>query len=879
MKRFVHRLINVFRRDTAARELDREVASHLALLEEEHLRRGMSPEHARLAARRAMGSTALVKDLHRDARSFVRLEDLGRDFRHAVRTLRRAPGFTFIAVFALGLGIGVNTAFFTIVDAICLRGLPIESPERVMYVSGRDAQDRPANLSYLEFDELRSRTAAFEQVAAYTITVAVVADPRQPPARVSAAYLSAGAFELLGDRPVLGRGFRADEDRPGSLPVVVLGGDLWSSRYASDPSIVGQSITVNGVPSTVIGVMPRGFMFPANADLWRPMANLPANVRESRAERRLAVFARLAPDATEDQARADTSAMGETWAREFPATNRGLRMRVVPINEQLNPSVAQRAWIAFITAGALVLLVACANVANLMLMRAATRGREMAIRTSMGATRARVVGQLLVESATLAAPAGVFGVFVAWAGLQAMSAIIPPETMPYWMAFTIDSRVLAVLIAVCVASIFVCGLPSALHVTKVDLRDTLTETGTTTTVARPTRRWIAALLAAEFAVTFVLVAMAVMSARSTANTRRSEFQIDPTSLLTLWVTLPVESYKGTEARTAFFDRLTERIDSSPAIESSALTSVLPYSGGLQQPLEIAGREPVDNLPTAHVVAASEGYFRVLGIPLLSGRPFTAVDGLPGREAAIVNQRFVKMFLADQEPIGARIRLGKGDTPWIAIVGVATTVRQQQIMALEPDPVVFLPFRTASSATSVIVVRTKQDAATAIPLLRSEVERLDANLPLYRVMSFEQAERNALWNSRLSDTLVRSVAVVALLLAVIGLYAVTGHTVERWTRELGLRIALGAKSSQIGWLVLRRVLTQLSLGLVAGVAGAIAFDRTFNQPVAQSERPITMIDPSALALIIVSIVIVAVVACLVPIRRATTLDPVETLRST
>jgi putative ABC transport system permease protein len=512
MKRFIHRLLNVFGR-AASDDLDREVAAHFALLEDEHRRRGLTPDEARLAARKKMGSVALVKDLHRDARSFVRVEDLARDFRHAVRTLRRAPGFTLIAVFALGLGIGVNTTFFTIVNAICLRGLPIDSPERVMYVSGRDAQDRPANLSYLEFDELRSRTTAFEQVAAYTISVAVVADSRQPPARVSAAYLSAGSFELLGDRPVIGRGFRADEDRPGSLPVVILGGDLWSSRYVSDPGIVGQSITVNGVLSTVIGVMPRGFMFPGNADLWRPMANLPANVRESRAERRLAVFARLAPNATEEQARADTAARGETWAREFPTTNRGVRMRVVPINEQLNPTVAQRGWISFITAGVLVLLVACANVANLMLMRAATRGREMAIRTSIGATRARVVRQLLVESGTLAALAGVFGVFVAWVGLRTLSTIIPPEGLPYWMAFTIDGRVLTVLIAVCVLSVFICGLPSALHVTKMDLRDTLTESGTTTTVARPTRRWIAALLAAEFAVTFVLVALAVESAR------------------------------------------------------------------------------------------------------------------------------------------------------------------------------------------------------------------------------------------------------------------------------------------------------------------------------------------------------------------------------
>jgi putative ABC transport system permease protein len=876
MRRVIFRFLNVLRREPADRELDRELAAHLALLEEEHRRRGLTPHEARLAARRAMGSVALAKDRHRDARSFVRLEDVGRDLRHAVRALRRAPGFTLVAVFALGLGMGVNTTFFTIVNAICLRGLPIESPGRVMSLSTRDAQNRSGNLSYAEFDELRARTAAFGQVAAYTITVAVVADTRQPPARVSAAYMSAGAFELLGDRPALGRVFRAEDDRPGSPAVVILGGELWSSRYASDPAVVGQSITVNGVPSTIVGVMPGGFMFPANADLWRPMANLPPAVRQSRSERRLAVFARLAANATEDQAQAEVSAIGTTWAHEFPDTNRDLRVHAVPINEQLNPSVAHRAWLAFITAGVLVLLVACANVANLLLMRAATRGREMAIRTSMGATRGRVVRQLLVESGTLAALAGVFAVFVAWAGLRALSAIVPPETLPYWMAFTIDGRVLAVMTAVCVVSVFACGLPSAFHVTKADLRGALTESGSTT-VARPTRRWIAALLAAEFAVTFVLVAMAVMSVRSNVNIRRTEFQIDPTSLLTLWVTLPVESYTSAEARTAFFDRLDEAVASSSAIASSALASVLPYGGGPQQPLALSGRSLGDAPPTVSVVAASERYFGVLGVPLVRGRAFTSRDGLPGREAAIVNQRFVRMFLADQEPIGARIRLGKAETPWLEIVGVATTVRQQ-IVGPEPDPVVFLPFRSSSPATSVILVRTAQDPAAAVSLLRGEVERIDSNLPLYRVMSFEQAVRNALWNGRMSNLIVRSIAVVTLVLALIGLYAVTGHTVERWTRELGLRIALGAKSRQIGWLVFQRVLKQLSVGLAVGVVGAVGFDRAFNEPAGPGASSIAMTEPGALALIVLAIVIVAVVACVLPIRRAATLDPVETLRS-
>jgi len=875
MKRFLRRWFSFFRSTPIEDELSREMTSHLALLEDEHRRRGRSPDEARLAARRAMGSVALAKDMHRDARSFVWLDDLRHDLRHAARALRRRPGFTLIAVTALGLGIGTNTAFFTIVDAICLRGLPIDSPERVMFVSGRDPQDRSLNLSYAEFDDIRSRATAFGRVAAYTNTIATVADTRQPPARVLGAYVSAGAFELLGDRPILGRTFRQEEDTPGGPAVVMLGGELWSSRYASDPGIVGQPITVNGVPSTVIGVMPRGFMFPANADLWRPMANLPPAVRQSRAERRLAVFARLADGATEEQARVDISTLGEGWAREFSATNRDVRMRVVPINEQLNPSVAQRAWIAFITAGVLVLLVACANVANLLLMRAATRGREMAIRASIGASRGRVVRQLLAESATLSALAGAFGVFVAWAGLRMLSGILPPEALPYWMTFTIDGRVLGALVAVCVVSIFVCGLPSALHVSKVDLRDTLNDSGTTS-VTRPARRWIAALLAAEFAVTFVLVAVAVTSARNNLEARRTEFQIDPASLLTMWLTLPNDQYSQPGAKSAFFERLDETIGTS--LGPIAFANVLPYGGGDQRPLTMAGRSLGENPPTVSVVSASERYFEVLGVPLVRGRAFSSTDGRPGAEAAIVNQRFVQMFLSGQEPIGARIRVGgAADAPWAEIVGVATTVRQQ-IVGPEPDPVVFLPFRPDPRPTTVILVRTSADRAGVVGRLREEVARLDANLPLYRVMPFEQAVRNALWNGRLSDVLIRSIATIAFVLALIGLYAVTGHTVERWTRELGLRIALGAKSGQIVWLVLRRMLSQLSVGLALGLVGALAFDRAFNASENEAATGVQMMDAGALALIVLSITAVAIVACLVPIRRATRIDPFDALRA-
>ncbi|HEY7188356.1 MAG TPA: ABC transporter permease [Vicinamibacterales bacterium] len=877
MKRFVRRWLSLFRSRRHDDELAREMDAHLALAEDEYRRRGMSAGDARQAARRAMGSMALARDRQRDARSFVWIDDLARDLRYALRNLRRSPGFTIVAVVALALGIGVNTTFFTIVNAICLRGLPIDEPDRVMYVSTRDAANRSGSLAYAEFDELRSRTKTLARVGAYTITVAALADNDQPPARVPGAYMSAGGFELLGDRPILGRTFRADEDRPGTPPVVILGEELWSNRYARDPNIIGRSVIVNGTPTTVIGVMPRGFQFPANADIWRPMANFPSIVRQSRSDRRLGVFARMAAGATATQARADIDAIGAEWRREWPVINRDIRLNVIPINEQVNPTVYQRGWIAFITAGVLVLLVACANVANLLLVRAASRGREMAIRSSIGASRSRVVRQWLVESATLSALAGAAGMFVAWGGLRALESIIPPETLPYWMTFTIDARVLMVTIAVCLGSVFVCGLPSALQVSKVDLRDVLAEAGVTAS-ARPARRWITALLAAEFAITMVLVALAVFSMRNNRETRRSEFQIDPSSLMTMWVSLPVDPYGLPATRASFFERLDQRIGASPGIGAVAFSSELPYGGARQQPLSISGRALTDKAPDVSVVAASEQYFSVLRVPIVRGRAFTAQDGQPGSEAAIVNERFVRLFMPNENPIGARIRVGSSDGSWLQIVGVATTVRQQ-LIGPEPDPVVFLPFRASPSQIAAIVVRTTQDPLASVSVLRHEVEQLDRNLPLYRVMTFEQSVRYAVWNGRLSDTIVKSIAVVALLLALVGIYAVTGHAVQRWTRELGLRVALGAEARQIGWLVLKRVLTQLALGLGFGIAATLAFDRLFSDPATAAVSRVHMTDPVVMTLIILAIAAIAIVACFAPLRRAVNLDPVEALRTT
>jgi predicted permease len=874
MRRVFLRLRNAFGRDGGRADLSRELQAHLVLLEEEYRRRGMNAEEARLAARRSLGSTALVADHHRDARSFVWIEDLRHDLAHTVRGVRRTPGFAALAVLALALGIGVNTVFFTLVDAACLRGLPIDEPDRVLYISLRNGQNQQAPLSWAEFDELRARTTTLGQVGAYVPTVAALADDRQPPARVLGAYVPAGTFELLGDRPVVGRTFRRDEDRPGGPQVVVLGNEIWRSRFAGEESIVGQSIRINGIPTTVIGVMPRGFMFPANADLWRPMANLPAAVRESPTDRRLAVFGRMTSAATLEGTRAELAALDIDATQGTRGAGPRARLEAVPINEQLNPSVWQRTWLAFITAGVLVLLVACANVANLLLMRAATRGREIAIRTSIGATRWRVVRQLLAESATLAALAGVAGVFIAWAGLRALSGLLPPEAMPYWMAFTINGRVLAVTTAVCLGCVFACGLPSALHLSRVDVLGAITA-DSPASMARPARRWIGLLLTAEFAVTLVLVSLAVTAVRVDAEIRKREFQIDTAGLLTMWVNLPADWYPTPESRRVFVDRLQTPV-SGGNVGPIALATALPFGGGPQVPMAIEGRREEASPPLVSTVSVNVNYFDVMRVPLTRGRAFGVADGSPGSETAIVNERFVRMFLPQQDPLDARIRVGGPEAPWLRIVGVATTVRQQPA-GTEPGPVVFLPFRAALAQSIAIVVRTPGAIDVPVSLLRQHVARINPNLPVFRVMSFDEAIGLSAWNVRMSNIVVRSIAVVALLLAVVGLYAVTGHTVERWRRELGLRVALGAGSGEIRWLVVRRVLAQLGTGLGVGIVAAQLFNRLFTDP-ADTVTKAGMSDPGALAFMVLTIGAVAMLACLPPIRRATRVDPIVALRS-
>jgi putative ABC transport system permease protein len=874
MRRIVelgYRLLALVRRHRLERDLDDELAFHLAMKEAEYARSGVSdPRHAAL---RGFGNVARLREEVRDMWTFPSAESVWADVRFAGRRLVKDRAFTLIAVTALAFGIATNSTFFALVNAICLRGLPIDSPERVLFIGSRDGAGRPGGLSPGEFADLRAASTSFDRLAAMTLASMTLGDAERAPDRVQGAYVSASVFALLRETPVVGRDFVAGDDAPGAAAVGLLGHGPWQARYGGNSAILGRTVTVNGRPVIIVGIMREGFRFPGTADVWLPLSNMPDLAALPRDARRLSVFGRLKDGLTPALAEAELTTMRATWTTHFPETGARLHTTVRPINEQFNPSATDPTWLAFITAGALVLLIACANVANLLLMRGVSRAKEIAVRASIGGTRWRIVRQLLVEGALLAVVAAALGLALSHMGLRTLSALLPSDALPYWMTFSLDHRVVGVLAVVTMGSVLVFGLAPAVHLSRTDPGRVLHESGRGHTGGVATRRWMASFLAAECALTLVLLAGVAMSARQDLAAARGEFRVDGGRLLTMWIALPEQTYGTVEARTAFYARLAERLAGLPGGVRAALTSALPGGGGAVQDVAIRGRSAPAGEPaaTALTVAVDHRYFAVTAVPV-RGAGFGATEGDGSDDTAIVNERFVRLFLPDRNPIGERVRVGSpADGRWLQIVGVVPTVRQRG--GLEPDPVVYRPLRAVQPSTIAIVARADGDPTALSGPLRDTLREIDPTLAAYRLMTLERAMQEARWNGRMSNVLLRSIALIGSVLSLVGLYAVTGHAVRQRRRELGVLAALGARPGQLQWLVLRPAMKPLAIGLVLGVGFVHAFDRLLGQ----ASLPIAMSDAATLVPLLAIVFVVAAAACLVPARRAAHVDPVDALR--
>ena len=875
----------LFNRDRLEHQLDAELRDHVERQVADHVRTGMPEREARRRARLDFGGLDQVKELCRDARPARRLEEAWQDIRFAARLLARNRSFTIVTVLVLALGIGVTTQFFVMFYAITLRSLPIDDPERVVHISTRDARARRGGVSYADFEDIRDTATSFSALGAYRAGPVAIGDDDLAPARFERAFISASGLSLLGETPILGRDFRDADDRPGAQRVVILAEHAWRDRYGGEPGVVGRVIRIDGEPAAVIGVMPDGFRFPRLADLWQPVSQIAGLEDRPRNARGFEVIGRLTDDATVAQAAAEIDAITAVLAHDHPETHDDVRHVTVTVPERfVGSDASDPTWFAFLSAGTLVLLIACANAANLLLMEGTRRGHEIAVRMSLGAGRWRVIRQLLIESTLLASLGVLVGSGLAMLGLQAIDNAIPDGMLGYWITFDFDIPVFAAMSGIGGATVFLFGLIPALAVSRAgggSLRH-----GARTGASRRTSRLTSVFLTAEFGLTLVLLAGVSGSVLSFLDARRTFTAVDTSGVLTAQVNLTTSRYETPEARAAFFEDVRDRL-ASRAATTAAIVNALPGGGrgGTTERQVIVDQRPVapaDVLPTVLTLATGPGYFDTLGVPLLRGRSFSERDGAPESGAAIVNARFVEIHFADEEPLGRRIRFATetqgADDPqaaWLTVVGVAPTLRQR-LGRGSPDPLVYLPYRADPPRTATLVVRSPGDPTAAASQVRETVRQIDPDLPLFRVATMEQALHRSSWNGRTAQATLWTIALIALILSTAGLYAVTSHAVQQRLREIAIRMTLGAQPAQVCRLVLWRAIRHLALGTIAGVAGIAAWSTWIAgwDTGGRSEWvfQFLLLAPGALV-----VALVGLATTLASVRRAAQLDPMTVLR--
>ena len=783
------------------------------------------------------------------------------DARYAFRLLYRERAFSLLVVSTMALAIGANVTMFTIVNG--MGGRPrIPDEERAIVLASADRSGHPFGVSYADFQDWRSQTRTVTQMVAYRGVGINLTDRGLTPERATSAYISAETFQLIGERPILGRDFSQFDDQPGAAPVVILGGGLWKVRYGGDPAIVGKTIRANGIDMTVIGVMRPGFRFPLVHDLWMPLATAPDLLTESRDTRTLQVVGHLKDVVSVEQARADLAGIGDALSRAYPLTNRDTRPAVRGYAEEF--SIANP-WDAMLLAVSFVLIIGCANVANLLLARGARRANEIAIRRSIGATRWQLTRQLLVEHSILAVAAGALGLVVGVTGVHVWVVSLPLANWPYWYNFAIHREVFGYLFAVIVTCALLFGVGPAIVTSRQ-----------TPTSDQP-RFWTSGLLIVEFTLTLALLAGAGLLAKTLAAVYRADSIVDTSDVVLASVDLPPQRYRTPEQQLVVYRALEDRLATSPDVEAASLASAYPFYDAPLWLVELEGAATRMVAPvTASYVMIGPRYFDTLRLKLQQGRPFTRDDGSPGHETVIANERFVSMYMRGVNPLGHRIKLTNPRSPsdkqtWLTIVGVSPMVRQHY--ARDFDPVVYVPYRSSPTPAMIVMARSARTGVQVASTLRNTLSSIAAELPLASVTTLDQFVAGTRFANEAFATMFSTFALIALLLAAIGLHAITAYAVTQRTREIGIRMALGARTSSVTWMFVRRTLPALIVGVTFGIAAAVGVGRFVRSMLAGTGPH----DPATLASITVILVIVALISTLIPAQRAAKLDPAVALR--
>ncbi|HEX9733015.1 MAG TPA: ABC transporter permease [Thermoanaerobaculia bacterium] len=798
------------------------------------------------------------------------MSNLIQDLQYGLRALARKPRFTIVMVLTLALGIGANAGVFTLVNSVLLRPLPLAEPDRVAIVYERNlprGQDRNV-VSALNFDAWRTRSESFASLAAVAYDNFIVTGEDAPPEKISGSLVNAELFAVMGVDPLLGSVFAATDDRPGAGDVAVLRHRFWIRRFGGDPDVIGQPLRLDGKTYTVVGVMPPGYLFPESADVWLPIAFSTEDLEDT--GRYLHVLGRLRPGVAVAQAQTEMDLIATQLEETRPESNAGWRTSVIPLAEDL-VGEARPALLVLMAAVGFVLLIACANVAHLLFVQSADRFKEMAIRSAMGASRRRIVRQLLTENGLLVLAGGILGVVLAYFAVDFLigvgSELVPPER-----GVVVDARVLLFTLAVLVATALLCGAAPALRLSRTREVSTLKEGGRGTSRDRGTQRIYKSLVVTEMALALVVLIGAGLMLRSFQELRRVDFGFDAENLLVVPFSLPSFDYPDVERKEAFFHEVRGRLESLPGVRSVSAVNYLPPTWPAPaSSFSIEGRPqpPSGEEPVADFRVVMPGYFETMGIAMLQGRDVTA-DDIPDKPfVAVVNKTMADSFWPGGNAIGQRFEILD---EVVEVVGVSADVIHRGIR-LEARPLVYFAYAQNRSGYARLLVRCDGEAAQQIPAIRSQVWAVDKNVPLDGIELMTQRLAGLAKESRARSVLLGAFAVVAVLLASMGIFSVMASAVAGRVQELGIRLALGAPRTSVLKMIMSEGLRLALTGVALGVAGSLALTRFMSSLL----YGITAHDPATFALVALLALAVAISASYLPARRATRVEPIQVLR--
>ena len=881
------RIASLFRSRKLDVDLDDELRAHIDLATEANVAFGMTPQQARTAALRNFGGVAQTREAYRQQRGIPLLESLGDDLRFALRQLRNAPGFTFVAVLTLALGIGATTAIFSVVDAVVLKPLPFPSADRLMHVRSVVLSTGNGGVaSYLDFVDWRSRNHVFDGMAAIRTGDFTLIGPREP-LHVQGAVASAQLFSVLGVSPFLGRNFTPDEDTPaaaGGIDPVILSYGLWQREFGADASILGRVIQLGDQRYTVAGVMPRGFQYPIQAEpieLWTTVAEDARGGADAMTNQRgahyLDVVGLLKPGIAVPRAQAEMAAIAASLNKEHPE-NKPRTVQLMPELQHLSGPLRAPLLVLLGTVGC-ILLIVCANMANLQLARGTRRHKEIAVRAALGASRFRVVRQLLMESVVLGLAGGVMGLALALVSLRFLVRLLPPQ-VPRANDIGLDSRLLIFTILISLLTGILFGLAPALRAARISLTASLNDTGRESRGdGRSSGRLRNALVVSEIALSVIPLLGAAQLTQSFLHLTQVDPGFDPHHVLTFQLDAPPETPEA--APTAFYREAVARIGALPGVTSASAAASLPLTGdNIGLSVEIEGQPtPMSARPSADFNAVEPKYFSTLGTTLLEGRDISWRDDKSSTPVVVVNSTFARRFFPNQNPLGKHVRPGisngfaSAEPPMREIVGVIADLKQSDLGS-DSSPEIYAPLAQCPFNSMFIAVRTVNDPRSVVAAARSQIASLDKHLPLYHVKTLDQYFADSVATPRLVTMLMSSFAVLAVMLACLGVYGVISYTVAQRTHEIGIRMALGADAGMVmRWVLIRGSLLALA-GVSIGLGGALALAHL----IASVLYGIRAMDPVTFIVAPLALLAIAILAGYIPARRAATIDPMRALRT-